>query len=155
MFKGIVQGEQVFTIEPQQIEGVVERIAASEHQLMKLRAARSVQTHNLSIEHSVVPFQVSRDGLAEFAEGLIFMAPARDQATRSVLDVRERTKPIEFDFVKPVRVVERFWSTRKAHRSKCGHPAHGDSIAVLCKRLVEDKSASAGKSGKGALCQLQ
>jgi len=51
-------------------------------------------------------------------EGFVFVPAARHETALSTFDVSQVAESIEFDFVKPVRMVEGLWAARQALRFK-------------------------------------
>src|SRR5262245_1283197 len=58
----------------------------------------------------------------------VFVATSGHETAFSIFDVSKSAKAIEFDFVKPVRTVERLRSAREAHWIKYRHLAHGGIV---------------------------
>ena len=55
---------QVFSVQPQQIEGIKVRITSLEHEVVELRVTILSQTHDLAIEDRVLYLEVHHNRLA-------------------------------------------------------------------------------------------
>jgi len=76
------------------------------------------ETHNLAVENRLIATQAIGDRRAQFMEGFVFVTAAGHETALSTLDVSQCAEPIEFDFVKPVRMVEGVSSPSQAHGFK-------------------------------------
>ena len=98
------QATQIFSVQPEQVEGgVEERFAAAENQLVKDRAALFIEASDLAIDHSVL-------------EGFVFVAPAGDKTAGSIFDIGEGALTVEFDLHRSSLRSRKVSVTRKTHR---------------------------------------
>src|SRR5262249_36777002 len=100
------QRAEILPIEPQQIKRIEEWLRAVKHQRFELGPAVLIKTHNLAIKNRFIADEMICNRAAQLAEGFVFVTAAGYETALSTFDVSQRTEPIEFDFVQPVRMVE-------------------------------------------------
>jgi len=93
------QRPPVFAIQEEQVEGEEDTISAAEQQIVEHRTARVIDAGDPAIEDSVFDPQVSADPLRQMLEVAERVPVARDEITLAVLDVGERSKAIDLQFV--------------------------------------------------------
>src|SRR5215469_16736054 len=76
---------QVFTVEPQQVEGDEERFAMPVKKIAELWLAPAIETNNLAIEHSGTRTQCARKRIIQSREGFEVIPVARYQPASTIV----------------------------------------------------------------------
>jgi hypothetical protein len=99
---------QINAVEPDHIEGHIDRRPRGSEQLIELRPACFVGCDDLTVENRVAYIGCGCNLVGEAGEAAHRVAVARDQAAAPLLEIAERAEAIVFEVKEPPRIVERF-----------------------------------------------
>ena len=104
-------------MQKKQVEGEEDAFPSAEEQIVEHGMARVLDAGNLAIEDSIVDIQVLADPLRQSLEVAERVPILGDEIALTVLDVGQRSKAIDLQFVEEFLRIERFGTAGKPHRA--------------------------------------